>query len=163
MFLSTLALPSLAQVAPAATGSSRSIAVGGEGSVFQPDYADNANEGAQTGPQRLYGAGAYVDVRFTHWIQIEAEGRWLHFNEYKGIGENTYLIGPRVPICTFHRFTPYGKFLFGWGSGTGDWLSGRATTFAYGGGVDYRWTRKLTIRPASFEYQQWRVTPSLWP
>ena len=33
----------------------------------------------------------------------------LLFNEYyppgssEGIGENTYMIGPRVPICEFHR------------------------------------------------------------
>jgi hypothetical protein len=94
-------------------------------------------------------------------VQIEAEARWLHFNQYREIDENTYMIGPRVPIHDFRGWTPYGKFLLGWGSGS--FLNGRAGTFAYGGGVDYRLTRKLTLRPFDFEYQQWRVQPTLWP
>jgi hypothetical protein len=155
-----------AQVAPTAYQGQFSLSAGAEGSAFQPDYAGNGI--AQTGPDRLYGAGAYVDARFTRWIQIEGEGRWLHFNEYappggNGIGENSYMIGPREPILDFHGLEPYGKVLFGWGSGPGGWLTGRAGTFAYGGGVDYRWTHKLTIRAFDFEYQQWRVKPTLWP
>ena len=34
---------------------------------------------------------------------------------------------------------------------------------AYGGGVDYRLTRRFTIRCFDFEYQQWHVTPTLCP
>jgi hypothetical protein len=127
--------------------------------MFQPDYAGNGI--AETGPDRLYGMGVYVDARFSRWVQIEAEARWLHFNQYREIDENTYMIGPRVPIHDFRGWTPYGKFLLGWGSGS--FLNGRAGTFAYGGGVDYRLTRKLTLRPFDFEYQQWRVQPTLWP
>ena len=57
--------------------------LGGLGSMFQPDYA---GEGiAQTSPNRLYGVGAYVDARFSRWVQIEGEGRWLRYNEYLGI------------------------------------------------------------------------------
>jgi hypothetical protein len=135
--------------------------VGAEGSVFQPDYAGQGF--AQTSPNRLYGIGAYADARFSRWVQVEAEARWLRFNEYLGIGENTYLIGPRVPIHTFHGWTPYGKVLFGWGSGTNSWLNGRAFNITYGAGVDYRLSRKLTIRAADLEYQDWRVKPTLWP
>src|SRR5208337_4542163 len=119
------------QVAPAATRRTFSLDAGGLGSVFQPDYAGCYQMEvciAQTSPKRLYGAGAYVDAHFTRWVQIEAEGRWLRFNEYypcygcQGIDENTYLIGPRVPVITFHKVTPYGKFLFGLGNGA--FLSG---------------------------------------
>lgn len=135
--------------------------------MYQPDYADLYV--AQTSPNRLYGAGAYVDARFSRWLQVEAEGRWLRFNQYylpgslTGNGENTYLIGPRVPICTFHRVTPYGKFLFGLGNGP--FLTGGNTlVLAYGGGVDYRLTRRLTLRAIDFEYQEWRINPpTLWP
>lgn len=148
-----------AQVAPAATRNGFSLSVGGEGSVFQPGYAGQGV--AQESPQRLYGIGAYADARFSRWVQIEAEARWLHFNQYLGIDENSYLIGPRIPIHNFHGWTPYGKVLFGWGSG--GFLSGRAGAIAYGGGVDYRLTRKLTVRPIDFEYQEWHVTPTLWP
>jgi len=157
-----------AQVAPSAYKRSLTISAGGEASVFQPDYAGNGY--AETAPNRLYGIGAYIDARFSRWVQIEGEGRWLHFNEYRGpnnespgIGQNTYMIGPRVPIIDFHRWEPYGKFLFGWGSGTNGWLSGRATAWAYGGGVEYQWKKRITVRPFDFEYQQWRVTPTLRP
>ena len=35
----------------------------------------------------------------------------------------------------------------------------------YGGGVDYRLSRKFTIRCADFEYQQWKINSALtiWP
>ena len=150
-----------AQVAPSAYRSGVSISVGGEGSLFQPDYAGQGV--AQDSPNRLYGFGVYGDFKISRWVQIEAEGRWLHFNEYLGIGENSYLVGPRVPIHDFPGWTPYGKVLFGWSSGTSNWLNGRAGTIAFGGGVDYRLTRKLTIRPIDFEYQKWYVKPTLWP
>jgi len=163
---SSLAIVSAhAQVAPAATRNTFSLSAGGLGSLVQPDYAGNGI--AQTSPQRLYGAGAYVDAHFNRWVQIEAEGRWLHFNQYyppgslTGIDENTYLIGPRIPITTFHKVTPYGKFLFGLGNGT--FLSGNVLVLAYGGGVDYRLTRRFTVRAFDFEYQQWRVAPTLYP
>jgi hypothetical protein len=154
------ALLSRAQVAPTAYKGQFSLSAGAEGSMFQPDYAGTGV--AETSPDRLYGVGTYVDARFTRWVQIEAEGRWLQYNKYAGIGENSYMIGPREPIVDWHGLEPYGKFLLGWGTGTG-WLTGRAGNFAYGGGVDYRWKRRLTIRAIDFEYQQWRVKPTLWP
>ncbi len=128
-------------------------------SAFQPDYAGNGI--AQTGPQRLYGVGAYVDAHFSRWIQPELEMRWGRFNEYTCLGqcaidENTYSIGDRISVKTFHKFTPYGKILVGLGNAS--WLAGNAFVITYGGGVDYRLNRKFTIRCADFEYQQWPVS-----
>lgn len=152
--------PARAQVAPAAIGRRLVVNAGGEFSSFQPDFA---GERYAQHTQDLYGIGAWVDADFTRWVQIEAEGRWLHWNKYASdIDQNTYMIGPRVPILDdFHGFTPYGKFLFGWGSGA--FLTGRTTTWAYGGGVDYRLGRKFTVRCFDFEYQDWDVTPTLHP
>jgi Outer membrane protein beta-barrel domain len=154
------------QVVPAATSRSFHLSAGGLGSLAQPDYA---GEGiAQTSPNRIYGLGAYVDVHFSRWLQVEAEGRWMRFNQYyfgglpPGNGEDTYLIGPRIPIVTFHRVTPYGKFLVGFGKApflTG----GNALVLSYGGGVDYRLSRRFTLRAIDFEYQEWQVTPQLLP
>jgi opacity protein-like surface antigen len=147
------------QVVPAATSGSLSLDAGGIGSVAQPDYA---GEGiAQTSPNRLYGAGTYVDFGLNRWVQVEGEGRWLKFNQYLGINESTYLVGPRVPIHTFRRFTPYGKFLVG--TGGGSFLTGHTFVLAYGGGLDIQVTHRLTVRLPDFEYQEWRVTPTLWP
>jgi hypothetical protein len=159
------AVSARSQVVPAATGRTFSLNVGGMGSVFQPDYAGNLI--AQASPNRLYGAGAYVDAHFSRWLQIEAEGRWMRFNQYywgdppTGNGEDTYLIGPRIAPYTFRKFTPYGKALVGFGNG--NFLTGRCLAVAYGGGVDYRLTRRFTLRAFDFEYQQWRVTPTLYP
>lgn len=148
----------MAQVVPSATGHRLSVRAGGEGSFYQPDYFNTGSAG--TSPQKLVGVGAFVDAGFTRWIQVEAEGRWLHWNQFAGVDENSYMIGPRVPIVEYKRFTPYGKFLFGWGSG--DFLTGRAMAWTYGGGVDYRLNKKLTAR-ADYEYQDWRVAPTLHP
>jgi hypothetical protein len=147
------------QVVPAATSGSFHLSAGGLGSLAQPDYA---GEGiAQTSTNRLYGVGAYVDAHFSRWFQVEAEGRWMRFNPaYEPPNtENTYLIGPRIPIGTFHRTTPYGKFLVGLGNG--GFLSGGTFVMAYGGGVDYRLTRRFTLRAIDFEYQQWRVNSAI--
>jgi len=154
----TAALSLHAQVVPAASSSSLAIDAGGFGSGFQPDYA---GEGiAQTGPNRLYGVGAYTNVRFSRWVQIEGEARWLHFNQYLGINETNYLVGPSIPIGTFKKFSPYGKVLVGMGGGS--FLNGHSFVLAYGGGLEYHWGRRLTPR-VDFEYQQWRITPTLWP
>jgi hypothetical protein len=157
------------QVAPSATERVFTVRAGAFGSAFQPDYAGNGV--AQTGPQRLYGVGAYVDAHFSRWVQPELEMRWGRFNEYTCLGqcaidENTYSIGDRVPIKTFHKFTPYGKVLVGLGNGS--WLNGNALVITYGGGVDYRLNRKFTIRCADFEYQEWPVSSqtnsfTIWP
>jgi opacity protein-like surface antigen len=154
-----------AQVVPSATSRTFSVSAGAFGSMAQPDYGDQGF--AQTSPNRLFGPGAFVDVHFSRWVQVEAEGRWLRFNQFylrglpPGNGENTYLIGPRIPIVTFHRISPYGKFLVGLGNGP--FLNGNTFVLAYGGGVDYRLTRRFTLRAIDFEYQRWSVTPTLYP
>jgi opacity protein-like surface antigen len=158
--LPALGATAYGQSAASAFHRSYSIYAGAEGSVFQPDYAGRGV--AEKGPQRLYGIGAFGDVRFNRWAQVEAEARWLHFNEYLGIYQNTYSIGPRIPLKeNFHGLTPYGKVLIGWGTMAN--LTGKALAFTYGGGVDYKLTHKINIR-GEFEYEQWRVTPdTLYP
>jgi hypothetical protein len=160
LFFAVGALFARAQVAPAATSRGMSLSAGGEGSAFQPDY--DGKGFAETSPNRLYGIGTYVDMKFTRWVQIEGEARWLHYNEFLGISQTTYQIGPRIPIHTYRKFTPYGKALWGFGTGS-TWLNGHATVLTFGGGVDYRLNRKFTLRAFDFEYQQWRVTPTLYP
>jgi hypothetical protein len=159
------------QVVPSATERVFNVHAGAFASAFQPDYAGGGVR--YPSPQRLYGVGGYVDARFNRWVQPELEVRFLRFNEFQpdpqdpGIDENSYSIGERLPIVTFHKFTPYGKFLVGLGNGS--WLTGNALVLTYGGGVDYRLNRKFTIRCADFEYQQWPVSSqggssfNIWP
>lgn len=144
-----------AQVIYSATRPDHSLNVGLMGSLYQPDYAGNGV--AQTGPQDLLGWGAYVDLRLTHWIQLEAESRWLRFNQYHNIYEDNYLIGPRVPIRETKHFKPYGKALFGYGKMNFQYnfAYGHSADIALGGGVDIPMTRRLTLRAFDFEYQFW--------
>jgi hypothetical protein len=151
-----------AQVVPSATSGHISLTAGALASAFQPDYACCAV--AATAPNRLYGVGAFVDVRFTRWVQVEAEGRWQRFNEFQGINEDNYLIGPRLPIHHFRflKATPYVKALAGLGKMDfeADNAWGRYAALAYGGGVDFRLTKRFIAR-GDFEYQQWLRWPDI--
>jgi hypothetical protein len=153
----TGSLSARAQVVPAASERTFSITGGGMASAFQPDYAGGGI--AQTSPNRLYGFGTYVDIRFTRWFQVEAEGRWLRYNQLANINETNYLIGPRLPIQKLHfwRATPYAKALIGIGDMNFEYgyATGRFTDIAYGGGLDVRLTKRISVRAIDFEYQQW--------
>jgi hypothetical protein len=110
--------------------------------------------------QPVFGPGVYVDVHFTHWIQIEAEGRWMHWGGYGGETQDNYLIGPRVPVYRLgRRGQIYGKGLVGLAkmnfADIDPYKNGSFTAFAFGGTLDYKLTRKLTLRAVDFEYQYW--------
>jgi hypothetical protein len=160
-----------AQVVPSATGSPLQLSAGGLGSILQPDFPAPCKVNLSlscvgTSPNRVYGIGTYVDLRLSRWIQPEFEARWSAFNT-QGLAnrEDTYLTGLRVPIHTFHKMhaTPYGKFLIGWGRASGFLNPPTTLAMAYGAGIDLRVTKHFTLRAFDFEYQQWRVTPTLFP
>ncbi len=161
----SLAMSAYGQVVPSATSAQPKVIAGAFGSMFQPDYAGNGI--AQSSTNHLFGVGAYVDVKINRWVGVETEGRWLRFNQDYGTnppqqnGEDVYSIGPKVPICTYKGLTPYGKFLVGLGSAS--FLNGHSTVLTYGGGVDYRLSRHFVLRAFDFEFQQWTLTPTLYP
>ena len=163
-----------AQVVPSGTGRQVSITAGGMASIFQPDFAgqwtyvctsmcsplSTTSTGyyspvAQASNQPLFGVGAYVDLRLTRWVQIEAEGRWSHFNAFDGITQDNYLIGPRLPVYHFWKATVYGKALGGFSKMNFDSYGdhNNFTTFAFGGGVDVKLTKRISLRAADVEYQ----------
>ncbi len=160
-----------AQVVPAATSRSVSVTAGGVATVLQPDYAGawtNTSPyypiaGASTWP--LFGVGAYVDVKLKKWVQFEAEARFNRFNQYANIHEDSYLIGPRLPVYRFWKATVYGKGLVGFTSmdlgptpvacTTHCEVTGRFTDVAFGGGLDIKLTRRLSFRAADIEYHYW--------
>ncbi|HWA93602.1 MAG TPA: outer membrane beta-barrel protein [Terracidiphilus sp.] len=154
LIVSAAAFQARAQVAPAANHNRFHVDVGGFGSAFQPNYAGGGVTGSSNW---LFGAGAFADVSLSRWVQIEAEARWLRFNQFVNIHQDNYLIGPRVPIHTFGKFTPYGKFLFGIGHMNFEFnaTSCRCSDLVYGGGVDYKLSNRWNVRAVDFEYQQW--------
>jgi hypothetical protein len=136
-----------AQVVPSATRSGLSLTAGGMVSVFKPDYV----------PNKLGGVGGYIDLNIFHGIGVEAEGRWQRFNEFEGISQDNYLIGPRYQFRHFWKVRPYAKGLVGYtnmnfGSNVG---TGRFTTLAVGGGIDLSLSRRISVRAFDAEYQYW--------
>jgi len=156
------ALSAYAQVAPSAIGSRKSLSVGIMFAAAQPDCCvEDASGNSVVGSSgnHLYGIGGFVDYRMSRWLQIEAEGRKLHWNQYndQNTHESNYFFGLREPIHTFGRITPYGKVLAGVGGGGGNFLTGHSFAYAIGGGADYRLSKRWSVR-ADFEYQHWEVT-----
>jgi hypothetical protein len=131
-------------------------------SIFQTDFIggfDTNGVVAQSSNQPLYGMGAYVDVRLRRWVQFEAEGRWSRFNAFEGITQDNYLVGPRLPVYHFWKATVYGKALGGFskmnfGSNFGN-FSGRYTDLAFGGGLDVKLTKRISLRAVDVEYHYW--------
>jgi len=146
-----------AQASPSAYGRRLSVTAGALGSAFQPDYKGGGVPSSS--PNALFGVGAYVDAQFSRWFGVEAEGRWLRFNQFANIDQSNYLIGYRLPLqqLTFWNLTPYGKVLVGYGRMNFEYhdAHGQFTDIAYGGGLDLRTRGRLIIRPVDFEYQQW--------
>lgn len=147
IFMAAAVAGAWCQAAPSATERQLTISAGGMVSGFQPDE----------GETDLAGVGTYIDFHFSHWVQVEAEGRWLRWNEYYGEHQDNYLIGPRVPIKQFGKFNVYGKTLIGYGKMTFpfNYGYGTFTDLAFGGTLDYQVSRKITVRAADFEYQYW--------
>jgi hypothetical protein len=164
-----------AQVVPSAIHRQFSLSAGGTVSVFQPDYEGNWN--AETNPvtpclstsiscvpaaeassNGLIGIGAFVDVKLTRWVQLEAEGRWQRFNKYQGITQDNYLVGPRIPVFRFWKSTLYGKALGGFSEmrfSSYPSEHGHFTTAAFGGGMDVKLTKRISLRAFDAEYQYW--------
>jgi hypothetical protein len=176
--IAAAAAAATAQVVPSATSHKISITVGAIASGFQPDYAGDWACGGKSCPpsfffpvaegvnQPLFGPGAFVDVKFSRWVQIEGEARWLRFNRFEDTHEDNYLIGPRVPVYHFWKATLYGKALAGFSRmDLGFGYHGTFTATAFGGGMDIKLTRRISLRALDGEYQYWpswgnsKITP----
>jgi len=148
LFLGFAARSAGAQAVESADTGTFSVSVGGMASGFDPGQGHNV----------LIGAGTYVDVHFTHWVQLEGEARWLRWNQYYGLHEDHYLIGPRVPVMRIGGKTQvYGKAMFGLGKETFPFGYGYGSfsALAFGGSMDYRMSRRVTLRAIDFEWQYW--------
>jgi len=153
--LFALSMMAKAQVVETATARQFRIDAGGMGSAFWPN--DGSNPVYGNSADYLLGVGTYVDFHFTHWFQLEGEARWLRFHEYKGENQDHYLVGPKVPIKRYGNAQIYGKAMIGVGKMTfpNNYGYGTFTALAFGGGVDYRLSRKITFRAVDFEFQDW--------
>jgi hypothetical protein len=166
ILLAAASIAASAQVLSTATAHQVSITAGGMVSIFQTDYTGQLspsssglyyNPVAQSSSQPLFGVGAYVDVKLTHWVQLEAEGRWQRYNQYANIYQDNYLIGPRFSVFHFARSSVYAKALAGSSKMNFDSYgdNGTFTALAFGGGMDVKMTKRLSVRLVDVEYQYW--------
>jgi hypothetical protein len=152
----------LAQAVSPVTPKQATITAGGYFSFGQTDY----------GQRHAFGPGVYADFDYHIWrnvgVGVEGEARFLNFltdsSSGSGIAEQNYIGGPRVTYALGRKWIPYVKFLAG-GSRFHDpnFISNHYytyTTLAIGGGVDYRFNSRITIRPIDFEYQRWQFPPT---
>ncbi len=135
-----------AQVKPSGDAGGFTLSAGATASGYQVQY----------GEQKLLGVAAIVDVDTRRRIGLEAEGRWLLFHQTNDLHVTTYAAGPRYHF-THGKFQFYGKGLVGIGQFNFpyNYATGTYLIIAPGGGVDYRWSRKITFRLADVEYQYW--------
>jgi peptidoglycan-associated lipoprotein len=99
------------------------------------------------------GSGTF-EYNINKWIGAVADlGGYA--NTRNGIDDKafTYLFGPRLN-WRHNRLTPYAQALFGGGYA---WSGANSTTqnafaLAVGGGLDYRLTRRIAIKPVQVEY-----------
>lgn len=151
-----------AQAVSPVTPKLATITVGGYFSYGQTDY----------GQRHAYGPGAYADFDYRVWrnvgVGVEGEARFLNFltdsSSGKGISEQNFLGGPRITYSMNHHLEPYGKFLIG-GSRFHfpTFISNQSfnyTTYAFGGGLDYHYSDRWTIRLGDFEHQHYDFPPT---
>jgi hypothetical protein len=135
-----------AQVVPAGYQSVRRLSAGftASGDTFQ------------YGARKMFGAGVFLDAETSHRLGIEAEGRWVEFHQTASVHAETYSIGGRYRFV-LGRWQPYAKAMAGFASFNFpyNYAHGRYLAVTAGGGVDLRWTRRLSFRVADLEYQDW--------
>jgi hypothetical protein len=112
----------------------------------------------QFGQTRVLGATPFADIDIWRHYGIEAETRFLEFNQPQpqNIHAETYLAGPRYRI-NLGKFQLYAKGLVGFGVLHYTYGLGTDHDFvaAPGGGVDYHISPRVHIRLADVEYQCW--------
>ena len=113
---------------------------------LQPDYV-NSN---------IKGVSLWGDYDFLGFVGAEVSAHVGSIITPADIAEDSYMVGPRV---MYHRrkITAYGKILVGRATITNQdyHLSSTYNAYAFGGGLEYRVTRKLNVRAVDIEVQKW--------
>ena len=123
------------------------IQAGGGVLYLNNDYTDKGDKGLSL----------WADYDFNKLIGIEIEAHFGNIISPSDIGENSYLVGPRI-MYHKRKFTGYGKLMLGRATISND-LSNQSSSYnvipAYGAGLEYRVSHKLNIRVIDFELQKW--------
>jgi len=107
------------------------------------------------GDRKILGISAWVDTDSIRRLGFEGEMRRLEYQQTANVHAETYLSGVRYHL-NFGRTQPYLKALGGIGHFTFPYNYAKGSYFviAGGGGLDYKLSRRWTVR-ADLEYQEW--------
>lgn len=129
--------------------------------------AEFSNANSDELPKRIGGISAYATYDLPWHLGVEADIHLLDYETPQDFGERTYLAGLRYSR-RIHRFEPYIKVLGGIGQtvkesvylGFAPNTPGTFSAFAIGGGTDYHFSHKWSLR-GDFEQQLWpNFTPN---
>ena len=136
------------------------VAAGRQGTLKLSAGVIGSGDTFQYGQRKMLGVGAFVDAETTGHFGLEAEGRWVEFHQTANVHAETYAIGGRYHLDFGRRWQLYAKGLVGFGSITYAYNLGRDQDLIVtaGGGADFRWTHRISLRVADFEYQDWPET-----
>lgn len=140
-----LVASSPAQAIFAGTETAR-IQAGAGGMYLNTDYSGFKNDGL----------AFWGDYDFNGFIGLEADAHLGGLIAPGDIGENSYLVGPRL-MYRRRRATGYGKLMVGRATITDQALnqSSSFNVYAYGGGLEYKVSRKWNVRVVDVELQRW--------
>ena len=143
------------------------VDVGAGVSGFNDSYCAPCNTGVS--PGNMEGAAIWAEVypnlgpRLVHGFGLAIEARDISFGrpstQPSNLREDTGGGGVIYQWRHFHNLTPYGKFL--WEQGSVDFIQAPGynhddrTLHAFGGGLDYRVWRQVSVR-ADYEEQIWQ-------
>jgi hypothetical protein len=166
---------SQSQVVPAIKGGGSQINVIGFYTIMNPDGKSGLNYPPGTPSNsfenNLYGSwnalagGVGADFRLGRFVfgQPALAARFT-FSSSTSAKENTYMFGPELHYA-FGRLRPYGNFYIGPGDITwgGSGFKDNSIVYQLGGGLDYHFNRRLSVRLADFQYQFWNLGTHYYP
>lgn len=150
------------QAGPSAYVNQHSIYVGGEYALFNSDYFAN-NQSLNASAFAIYGdyyvtSGAWpitLDLNYT-----KVPNHYGNENRYL----SSFMMGPTIRH-RFGRWQPFAKIGAGIGHLTANGIInyhqlGQHFAIGYGGGLDYRLTNHIMLRPIDFTMERWNFSPN---
>lgn len=161
MMLLLLPVGGHAQVRPPARIHRHSIYVGGEYSLFNSDYFGD-NQSLNASAFSIYG-DYYV---FNGPWPVTLELNYTKVPNHHGVQQrylSSFLAGPTIRR-RFGRLEPFVKVgagigHFGASNVISHYQEGEHFAIGFGGGLDYRLTSHIMLRPVDFTYERWNFYP----
>ena len=161
LLLLLLPTAALAQTRPSAYVHRHSIYVGGEYSLFNSDYFGN-NLSLNKSAYSIY--GDYYIFNGSWPIALELNYTKLASQENDKRKMSSFLAGPMISH-RFGRLIPFAKV----GAGIGHFSAtdhlnayqeGEHFAIGIGGGLEYRLTSHIMLRPVDYTYERWNFSPN---